>query len=67
MALFQNDKAKMVNDQNTANALFKAEPQLNRNFNAQVVGADNTPLPFANISIKSENFGTYADAKGTSG
>jgi CarboxypepD_reg-like domain/Gram-negative bacterial TonB protein C-terminal len=42
----------------------KDELQLNRNFIAQVVGPDNTPLPFANISIKSENFGTYADVQG---
>ncbi|MBP6023219.1 carboxypeptidase-like regulatory domain-containing protein [Ferruginibacter sp.] len=42
----------------------KDEQQLNRNFIAQVVGPDNTPLPFANISIKSENFGAYADVQG---
>jgi CarboxypepD_reg-like domain/Gram-negative bacterial TonB protein C-terminal len=45
-------------------ASSKDELQLNRNFIAQVVGPDNTPLPFANISIKSENFGTYADVQG---
>jgi hypothetical protein len=45
---------------------FKKEqqPLLNKIFNAQVVSADNSPLPFANISIKSEGFGTYADVKG---
>lgn len=42
----------------------KKEAVLNNFFTAQVVGADNTPLPFTNISIKKENFGTYADAKG---
>ncbi len=42
----------------------KREAVLNNFFTAQVVGADNTPLPFTNISIKKENFGTYADAKG---
>lgn len=42
----------------------KKEQQLNRSFFAQVVGQDNTPLPFANVTIKSENFGTYADVKG---
>lgn len=42
----------------------RKEPVLNRNFIAQVVGPDNSPLPFANISIKSEDFGTYADVKG---
>ncbi len=40
------------------------EEQQSRNFIAQVVGPDNTPLPFANVSIKSENFGTYADVQG---
>lgn len=35
-----------------------------RNFFAQVVAPDNTPLPFANISVRSGNFDTYADAKG---
>ncbi len=38
--------------------------QLYRHFIAQVLAPDNTPLPFANISIKRENFGTYADVKG---
>jgi TonB family protein len=42
----------------------KKEAVLNNFFTAQVVTADNTPLPFTNISIKKENFGTYADAKG---
>lgn len=42
----------------------KKEQPFSHNFTAQVMGIDNTPLPFANISIKSENFGTYADAKG---
>ena len=28
------------------------------------MATDNTPLPFTNISIKKDNFGTYADAKG---
>ncbi len=42
----------------------RKEQQLNRSFIAQVVGPDNTPLPFANVNIKSESFGTYADVKG---
>lgn len=40
------------------------ESAFNNFFTAQVVSADNTPLPFTNISIKKENFGTYTDAKG---
>jgi hypothetical protein len=59
-------KAKTVTEKDGLAAL-KKEAQLNHNFRAQVVGADNSPLPFANISIKSENFGTYADAKGNFG
>lgn len=49
-----------------AEAVYQSrkEQQLNRNFVAQVLGPDNTPLPFANISIPGENFGTYADVKG---
>jgi TonB family protein len=42
----------------------KEQLQLSRNFIAQVVAADNSPLPFANVNIRSENFGTYADVKG---
>ncbi len=36
----------------------------NRKFSAQVVGQDGSPLPFANVTVPNENFGTYADAKG---
>jgi hypothetical protein len=50
--------------QNQGLANVKKEVVLNNFFTAQVVGSDNTPLPFTNISIKKENFGTYADAKG---
>ena len=60
---YQYDKAKAITEKDGYTALKKEAP-LNRNFIAQVVGPDNSPLPFANISIKSENFGTYADAKG---
>jgi hypothetical protein len=56
---FEQVKLKKDND-----IRDKKELQLNRNFIAQVVGQDNSPLPFANISIKSEDFGTYADVNG---
>jgi TonB family protein len=46
------------------NFIKDQQPALNKSFFAQVTSTDNTPLPFANISIKSENFGTYADVKG---
>jgi TonB family protein len=42
----------------------KKEPELNHNFIAQVVTPDNSSLPFSNITIRDENFGTYADVKG---
>ncbi len=41
----------------------KAE-QPSRTFLAQVLGPDNNPLPFANINITNQDFGTYADVKG---
>lgn len=47
-----------------ANTIAKKEAVLNNFFSAQVVGADNSPLPFTNISIRKENFETYADARG---
>jgi len=59
----QNNIADVAKRQEQ-NVLEKKEPQPNYNFIAQVVTPDNSPLPFSNISIKSENFGTYADVKG---
>ena len=38
--------------------------ELNHRFDVTVTGADNTPLPFANVLVLNENVGTYADAKG---
>ena len=35
-----------------------------KSFAAQVVGPDNTPLPFANVSVVNKEVGTYADARG---
>ncbi len=45
-------------------AAVKKEAPLNNFYTAQVVSTDNSPLPFTNISIRKDNFGTYADAKG---
>ncbi len=60
-----NNEAEALNRQrNQGLATFKKEAVLNNFFTAQVVAPDNSPLPFTNISIKKENFGTYADAKG---
>lgn len=55
-------KAKMNTDDKIVMA--NKPPSLTHTFIAQVVGPDNTPLPFANVSIKQDNFGTYADVKG---
>jgi CarboxypepD_reg-like domain/Gram-negative bacterial TonB protein C-terminal len=53
-------------DMNQANAAQrkKETQQLNRLFSAGVVAPDNTPLPFAKVTVKNEGFGTYADVKG---
>ena len=60
-----NSNAEELSSQkNQGLAVYKKEQALNNFFTAQVVAADNSPLPFTNISIKKENFGTYADAKG---
>ena len=66
VAAKQNNDAEALaaRQKNQAPASAKKEAVLNNFFTAQVVGADNSPLPFTNISIKKENFGTYADAKG---
>jgi TonB family protein len=62
-AAAEAENYKIPNDKKGLGEVAK-DQQLNKSFIAQVVGADNTPLPFANISIKSENFGTYADVNG---
>ncbi len=60
----QSDDLEQLSRQRSQQANSKKEAALNNFFTAQVVSADNSPLPFTNISIKKENFGTYADAKG---
>jgi hypothetical protein len=60
----QNDDVEQLSRQRSQQANSKKEATLNNFFTAQVVSADNSPLPFTNISIKKENFGTYADSKG---
>ena len=58
-----NKNEKVIADRKEV-AQDKNSQPLSQVFAAQVVATDNSPLPFANISIKSENFGTYADVKG---
>ena len=60
----QNDFDAEVFKRKSANAANKNERQVNNFFNAQVVAADNSPLPFSNITVKDANLGTYADVKG---
>ncbi|HMC99522.1 MAG TPA: hypothetical protein VKH37_05185, partial [Ferruginibacter sp.] len=57
-------KANNVDDRKKADQQANRADAPMRNFIAQVVGPDNTPLPFSNVSIKNENFGTYADVNG---
>jgi hypothetical protein len=59
----QQEEAEIQSRQRSL-ANTKKEALLNNFFTAQVVAPDNTPLPFTNIAIKKENFGTYADVKG---
>ena len=59
-----NDAEALSRQRSQVFANAKKEATPNNFFTAQVVANDNTPLPFTNISIKKENFGTYADAKG---
>ena len=60
----EDAEAIITRQKTLAQSTAKKEAVLNNFFTAQVVAADNSPLPFTNISIKKENFGTYADAKG---
>jgi TonB family protein len=58
-------KAVLKNNELATDKLTdKKEAAFNRIFVAEVLGADNAPLPFANIYIPNENIGTYADVKG---
>jgi TonB family protein len=38
--------------------------EMNNKFNGVIVGSDNTPLSFANVNVKDQGFGTYADVNG---
>ncbi len=62
----QTEEYKAITDSRKESSRDKDRQQqlFNQNFRAQVVGPDNTPLPFSNITVKEENFGTYADIKG---
>jgi TonB family protein len=61
----QIEQYKVVTDSKKESDKYEVRQQIfNQSFRAQVVGPDNTPLPFSNIIVKDENFGTYADIKG---
>jgi TonB family protein len=55
----QPEKFKLLEKQNTQTD----RPQMNY-FRGQVTDANNSPLPFANITNMHDNVGTYADAQG---
>ncbi len=57
-----DDYSKMKAQQKQAVANRAEQPS--KVFAAQVVGPDNIPLPFSNVTITQENFGTFADVKG---
>lgn len=61
--LLYRQQAGITSNQPQGN-MAKKEAVLNNFFTAQVLSTDNTPLPFTNISIRKDNFGTYTDAKG---
>ncbi len=51
----------------TGNNQVQKKPQaveMSNRFVGVVVGSDNNPLPFANINVKNQGFGTYADVNG---
>jgi Gram-negative bacterial TonB protein C-terminal/CarboxypepD_reg-like domain len=62
--LEQYNKATTDSRKETSRDKDRQQQNFNQSFRAQVVGPDNTPLPFSNITVKEENFGTYADIKG---
>ena len=53
---YDNNNAGMVSK--------KKDKENNKTFFAQVLGPDSNPLPFANINVTNQGFGTYADVKG---
>jgi hypothetical protein len=59
-----NNAPGILRTNTPSNIRNNAAAPVDRNFVAQVVDANNNPLPFANISVKSEGLDTYADAKG---
>ncbi len=56
--------ATSIAPQNKVEGYNKEATVLNKKFYAEVIAPDNTPLPFANVFIKNEGVGTYADVKG---
>ncbi|MEO6730460.1 MAG: TonB family protein [Ferruginibacter sp.] len=58
--LLSNKLSKEVSNDN----YLKQVDAMNNKFVAKVLSPDGEPLPFANIRIPDENFGTYSDAKG---
>jgi hypothetical protein len=62
--LEQYNKVVTDNRKEVSRDKDRQQQNFNQSFRAQVVGPDNMPLPFSNITVKEENFGTYADIKG---
>ena len=64
VAAYKLQEAQKVIPQKNAAKGYAKESLLNRKFIAEVLAPDNTPLPYANVQVKQDNFGTYADVKG---
>ena len=58
-----NDKAKSLNEVTISKGIAAQNNKVNY-FRGQVTDANNSPLPFANVTIVPDNIGTYTDAKG---
>lgn len=64
VAAYKLQEAQKIIPQNNAAKGYAKESLLTRKFIAEVLAPDNTPLPYANVQVKQDNFGTYADVKG---
>jgi hypothetical protein len=57
------DKNKFLNEATVAKGI-QAQNNKTNYFRGQVMDANNSPLPFANVTIVPDNIGTYTDVKG---
>ncbi|MFI5187956.1 MAG: carboxypeptidase-like regulatory domain-containing protein [Chitinophagales bacterium] len=60
----RNDDKQVEESSASADVFRSGDEQRMNYFRGRIVDADNTPLPFANITSTKYNVGTYADAQG---